>query len=80
MSAAGSLDIRRPIGWLFTALGAVIGGHGAITAGDAGRYARSGGVNVNLWWGLFMLAFGVTFLLLARRAGRVVTVARDDAP
>jgi hypothetical protein len=71
MSAATGLDIRVPIGWLFTAIGVVIAGWGLITGGDAERYARSGGLNVNLWWGLFMLAFGVVCLVLARRATRV---------
>lgn len=79
MSAAGGLDIRRPIGWLFTALGALIGGHGLLTAGDAARYARSGGLNVNLWWGLVMLVFGLAFLVLARRAGRTHPGVRADA-
>ena len=79
MSAAVGLDIRRPIGWLFTALGALIGGHGLLTAGDVARYARSGGLNVNLWWGLVMLVFGLAFLVLARRAGRARPVVRADA-
>lgn len=34
---------------------------------EAARYAPSAGVNVNLVGGAVMLAFGRTFLLLARR-------------
>jgi hypothetical protein len=71
MSGATGLDIRVPIGWLFVGLGAVIGGYGLATAGDAERYARSGGLNINLWWGIVMLVFGAICLLLSRRASRI---------
>lgn len=67
MSGAAGLDIRLPIGALFTGLGLLIGGFGIATAGDAGRYKASLGVNVNLWWGLVMLVFGVLLLAAARR-------------
>lgn len=70
MSGATGLDLRLPIGALFTVLGLVLGGYGLATHGDAALYAPSAGVNVNLVWGVVMLAFGLTFLLLARRAGR----------
>ena len=67
MSGAGNLDLRVPIGGLFVVLGVMLAGYGAATNGDAARYARSGGVNVNLWWGLVLLAVGLGFLALARR-------------
>jgi hypothetical protein len=31
-------------------------------------YARSLGININLWWGLVLLAFGALMLWLARRS------------
>jgi hypothetical protein len=31
-------------------------------------YAKSLGINVNLWWGLVLLAFGLIMLLLGRRS------------
>jgi uncharacterized membrane protein YkvI len=68
MSGAAGLDVRYPIGGLFAVLGVIVGGYGMATARDVGRYARSEGINVNLWWGLVMLAFGIVMLLLARRA------------
>lgn len=68
MSDAGSLDLRLPIGGLFVALGALIGGFGLYTAGDAAMYAKSGGLNINLWWGLVLLVSGAAFLAAARRA------------
>lgn len=62
------LDIRLPIGWLFTLLGVVLAGFGLVS--DAAIYGRSLGHNVNLSWGLVMIAFGLIFLLLARRGAR----------
>jgi uncharacterized membrane protein YbhN (UPF0104 family) len=68
VSGASSLDIRLPIGGLFVVLGLLVGGYGLVTAGDAARYAVSEGLNINLWWGLVMLVFGL--LMLALSAGR----------
>jgi hypothetical protein len=70
MSGASSLDIRLPIGGLFTLLGLIIAGYGLVTAGDEAQYARSGGININLWWGLVMLVFGAVFLWLGRHGTR----------
>ena len=67
MSSAGGLDVRLPIGGLFVVLGALIGGYGLATAGDDTRYARSLSVNINLWWGAVMLAFGLILVVAARR-------------
>ena len=70
MSSSSGLDVRVPIGGLFTALGLLLGGYGLATAGDVAHYARSRSVNINLWWGLVMLAFGVLLLVAASRARR----------
>jgi hypothetical protein len=71
-----SLDLRLPIGLMFTIIGTLLTGFGLIS-GDA-IYARSLGINVNLWWGLVLLGFGVVMLGVAMRAtgkrpGRVGT-------
>ena len=66
MSAITGIDVRYPIGGLFTALGLVIGGYGIATAGDARMYAHIDGLNVNLWWGIVMLVFGLFMLGVAR--------------
>jgi uncharacterized membrane protein len=65
MSRPTSLDIRLPIGGLFTVLGLILGVYGLATIADPTRYARSLAVNVNLWWGIVMLAFGLGLLLSA---------------
>ncbi|HUR93338.1 MAG TPA: hypothetical protein VMY76_02060 [Gemmatimonadales bacterium] len=70
MTGAAGLDIRVPIGGLFTVLGLLIGGYGLATAGQAERYATSLGININLWWGLAMLVFGVLLLLASSRSRR----------
>lgn len=67
------LDIRLPIGWLFTLLGLILTGWGLVS--DASIYERSLGHNVNLWWGLVMIAFGLVFLMLARRGARRTTAS-----
>jgi hypothetical protein len=68
MSTIIALDVRYPIGALFGALGLLIGGYGLATNGDAEHYAALGGLNVNLWWGVVMLAFGLLCIILARRS------------
>jgi hypothetical protein len=67
MSGASGLDIRLPIGALFTVLGLLLAVYGAATAGDAGLYTRSLSIDVNLWWGLVMLLFGMLLLTGAAR-------------
>lgn len=64
------LDIRIPMGVMFTVLGVILSGYGLVP--NAELYARhSLGINMNLWWGLVLLAFGLAMLWLARRAKTV---------
>jgi len=60
-----NLDIRLPIGGLFTLLGLLLTGYGLL--GDAADYRRSLGHNLNLWWGIVVLAFGLLFLWMGRK-------------
>ncbi len=61
-------DLRLPIGLMFSLFGAMLVIFGL--ASDKGIYeTHSLGININLGWGLVMLAFGVFMLLLAWRAG-----------
>ena len=62
------LDIRIPIGLMFSLLGAILTIYGLLTASDKAAHERSLGININLWWGLFIIGFGAVMLLLARRA------------
>lgn len=66
------LDIRYPIGIMFAIVGALLVIFGLTTSGNTELYRRSLGININLWWGLLLLAFGLLMLFLAWRAkGRV---------
>ena len=65
-----NLDIRTPMGLMFLILGLIIAVYGAVTAGNPMYAKHSLGINVNLWWGLVMAAFGAVMLLLAWRAAK----------
>jgi hypothetical protein len=69
------LDIRLPIGMLFTVLGLLLTVFGAFS--DRALYERSLGINVNLAWGVVLLAFGIVMLLLGRR-GMAAARAKKD--
>lgn len=60
------MDIRLPIGLMFTLFGLLLAAYGVATRGSA-MYVASLGININLWWGLVLLVFGAAMLALARR-------------
>lgn len=62
------LDLRLPIGLMFSLFGAMLTVYGLVS--DATIYQQSLGINVNLWWGLVLLAFGLVMLTFAIRASR----------
>ena len=59
------LDIRLPIGLMFTLIGAILLVYGAL--GDHSIYAKSLGVNVNFVWGIVLLIFAQIMIVLGRR-------------
>lgn len=61
-------DSRISIGVLFTLVGTILTAFGLSTRTNADVYAKSLGINANLWWGLLLLVFGVVALTLGRRA------------
>ena len=62
------LDLRYPIGLLFSVFGMILTIYGIVS--DKSIYQRSLGIDVNLYWGIVLLAFGLVMLSLAMRAGR----------
>jgi multisubunit Na+/H+ antiporter MnhG subunit len=64
-----NLDLRIPMGLLFTLVGAIMSIYGFFTRGSA-IYERSDGMNINLSWGLIMLVFGVIMYTLGRRSDK----------
>lgn len=62
------IDIRLPLGILFTLLGLILVVYGAMS--DPSLYEQSLGINVNLRWGIVLLAFGLLMFVLSRRSAR----------
>ena len=60
------LDIRWPIGLMFTLIGVLLSIYGAIK----GASPVSLGININLIWGIVLLIFGVLMLAGAVRGGK----------
>jgi len=67
------IDIRLPIGLMFTILGLLLLIFGLATGADPDLYKRSLEINVNLWSGLIMLVFGGFMLLFGLRAKKSKT-------
>jgi hypothetical protein len=61
-------DVRIPIGLMFGLFGLILVGVGLF--GGPELEARSLGLNVNLWWGLFLLFFSGAMLLSMRGSKR----------
>ncbi len=61
------LDIRWPIGLMFTLIGVLLVGYGAVNG--AGCSLRLN-MNINLIWGIVLLVFGVLMLLGPRAGGK----------
>jgi sulfite exporter TauE/SafE len=61
------VDIRMPIGLMFTILGLIISAYGIITVSDTEMYQKSLGININIIMGVIMLVFGLIMLYFARR-------------
>jgi hypothetical protein len=60
------LDIRWPIGIMFSLIGTLL----LIEAAIAGPSAKALGININLWWGIVLLVFGVAMLFGAARGSK----------
>jgi hypothetical protein len=71
------LDIRLPIGLLFSVLGLLLAGFGAVS--DKGICERSLGLNVNLVWGAGLLVFGIVMVVLGNRRSVTRLRAQDSA-
>jgi hypothetical protein len=68
------------MGLMFTLVGVILSAFGLATRGNTAMYARSMGINANLWWGLVLLVFGLTMLLLGRRGQMRIEKERQLPP
>ena len=65
------VDIRIPIGLMFSVLGVLITIFGIVTKSDSAMYQRSLGINVNIMMGVVMLIFGLIMLYLSQKKKKV---------
>lgn len=61
-----SFDLRIPVGLMFSIFGLILTGVGVFGSPELAKVSL--GINMNLYWGLTLLAFGIVCLLLAARA------------
>ncbi|HET7322125.1 MAG TPA: DUF6131 family protein [Longimicrobiaceae bacterium] len=70
------LDIRLPIGGLFTLLGVLLTVWGIVE--PASTYQKALGYDVNLFWGVVLLVFGVLMLFFGRRGTAKARLAMQN--
>lgn len=61
------IDIKLPIGLMFSILGLLLTIYGFTTMDNTEMYAKTFGINMNLWSGLGMLVFGGLMLFFSKR-------------
>ena len=59
------LDIRWPIGLMFSLIGALLTAYGLLRTVASTVKVAGDDVNINLIWGLVLLAFGIWMLVMA---------------
>ena len=67
------LDIRLPIGLMFSVLGVLL-----IVVGIIVPQGAAQPMNVNLWWGAVMFLFGAIMFVLGRRGTASARLAEES--
>lgn len=62
------LDIRYPIGMMFTIIGLLLAGTGLLNGGSVSIAGIDIGVNINLVWGAVLFLFGAVMWVSAVRS------------
>jgi hypothetical protein len=75
-----NLDLRIPMGLMFSFVGVILAAYGAATSSNADLYAKSLGINVNLWWGFVLLLFGQIMFHTGRRTQKRQEANQDKLP
>ena len=73
------LDIRWPIGLMFSLIGAMLVIFGLFSGSNPDIYKPSLGININLYWGVLLLVFGGWMLIMAVRGSRDAGPADSQA-
>lgn len=61
------IDIKLPIGLMFSILGVLLTVYGFTTMENTEMYVKTFGINMNLWSGIGMLVFGGIMLFFSKR-------------
>ncbi|HEY2081603.1 MAG TPA: hypothetical protein VGI88_02375 [Verrucomicrobiae bacterium] len=64
------LDIRWPIGLMFSLIGVLLTGFGAANSSKSMTTIAGQNININLIWGIVLLVFGVLMVFFAYRGGK----------
>jgi uncharacterized membrane protein YidH (DUF202 family) len=64
------LDIKLPIGLMFSIFGIILTIYGIATYSNPDMYQKSFQVNINLWSGIVMLVFGLLMLALTKKKSK----------
>ena len=64
------LDIRWPIGLMFSLIGVLLTGYGAANSSKSMTKIAGQDININLIWGIVLLVFGVLMVFFAYRGGK----------
>ena len=72
-----NVDLRIPMGMMFTLMGAVLMAFGLSTGGDTAVYVKSLGINTNMWTGIALLVFGLLMVTLGRRGQMAIEKRRQ---
>lgn len=74
-----NVDLRIPMGMMFTLMGAVLMAFGLSTKDNPEVYARSLGIDANLWCGVALLVFGLLMVILGRRGQVKIEAGRKKS-
>ena len=66
-----NLDLRMPMGLMFTLAGLLLTAFGLASRGTA-IYALCHGIDVNLCWGLVLLLFGLVMMFLGSKGQKQI--------
>jgi len=64
------LDIRWPIGLMFSLIGLLLTGYGVIEKAKSMTKIDGQEININFIWGLVLLVFGALMVFFAYRGGK----------
>jgi hypothetical protein len=75
-----NVDARIAVGMFFTLTGTILAAFGVSTRDRMDVYAKSMGIDANLWWGLVLLVFGIVMLAFGRRGQARMEKDQEMAP